>query len=149
MPVENDEDRVARPRAAVTNLLGALAALYSATFLIGAMLHLGVRVPLGPVMLHEPRIVPATVVEGLCGFVLAIGAYAALGRKRWSWRALTAAHALALGGVLLGMAALALEAGPSTTLNSVYHGTILLALVAGLVALLSPAGKSAFGGGGS
>src|SRR5215217_9269031 len=51
-------------------------------------------------------------------------------------RAITAAHAFALGGVLLGMAALAVGAGPSTELNTVYHRVMLVALVAGLVLLL-------------
>ena len=110
-------------------------------------MHLGVRIPLGFAVLAEPRIVPATIVEGLCGLGLAVGAYATLSRKTWAWPAITAAHAFAVGGVLLGMAALAVGAGPSTELNTVYHRVMLVALVAGLVLLLTPVGRAALGRG--
>lgn len=57
-----------------------------------------------------------------------------------------AAHAFALGGVLLGTVALAVGAGPSTELNTVYHRVMLVALVAVLALLLTPAGRSALPG---
>jgi hypothetical protein len=129
----------------LTTTVGILAAIYTLTFLLGALLHLGVRIPLGSVVLAEPRIFPATIVEGLCGLFLAVGAYAVFTRKSWAWQAITAAHAFALGGVLLGTAALAAGAGPSTDLNTIYHRVMLVALVAGLVFLLTPTGKAALG----
>lgn len=128
--------------------IGVLAALYAVTFLLGALLHLGVRIPLGATVLAEPRIFPASIVEGLCGLFLAVGAYAAFTRRTWAWPALTAAHAFALGGVLLGVAALAVGAGPSTELNEVYHRVMLVALATGLVLLSAPAGRVALGRGG-
>ena len=137
----------ARRQAPLATTVGILAVLYALTFLLGALLHLGVRMPLGSVVLAEPRIFPATIVEGLCGLSLMIGAYAVLTRKSWAWGAITAAHALALGGVLLGMAALAVGAGPSTDLNTIYHRVMLAALVAGLVFLLAPTGRAALGRG--
>src|SRR5215210_9551717 len=109
----------ARRPDTLATIIGVLAALYAATFFLGAMLHLGVRIPLGFAVLAEPRIFPATVVEGLCGLFLAIGAYAALSRKSWAWPTITAAHAFAVGGVLLGITALALGGGPSTELNTI------------------------------
>ena len=124
---------------------GILAALYACTFFVGAALHVGVRIPLGFAVLAEPRILPATIVEGLCGLSLAVGAYAVLARKTWAWPAITAAHAFALGGVVLGMVALAVGAGPSTELNDVYHRVMLAALAAGLALLLTPAGRAALG----
>jgi hypothetical protein len=133
---------------AVTGAVGVLAVLYALTFLIGALLHLGVRIPLGFAVLAEPRIVPATIVEGLCGLFLAVGAYAVLTRRTWAWPAVTAAHAFALGGVVLGMAALAAGAGPSTELNAIYHRAMLVALVAGLALLLTPIARVALGRGG-
>ncbi len=136
-------------RTPLATTIGVLAALYAFTFLAGALLHLGVRIPLGFTVLAEPRILPATIVEGLCGLFLAVGAYAALARKPWAWSAIIAAHAFALGGVLLGMVALAVGAGPSTELNTVYHRVVLAALVGGLVLLSTPAGRAAFGRGGS
>ena len=137
-----------RPTTLATTI-GVLAALYAATFLVGAVLHLGVRIPAGFAVLAEPRIFPATVVEGLCGLFLAVGAYAALSRKTWEWPALTAAHAFAVGGVLLGITALALGGGPSTELNTIYHRVMLAALAAGLVFLLTPTGRAALGRGNS
>ena len=131
----------------LSTTVGVLAVLYAATFFMGALLHLGVRIPLGFTVLSEPRIVEATIVEGLCGLFLAVGAYATFARKSWAWTAVTAAHAFALGGVLLGMAALAVGAGPSTELNTVYHRVMLVALVAGLAVLLTPVGRAALGRG--
>lgn len=66
------------------------------------------------------------VVEAICGFALVIGSIG-LQTGRWGW-AITA-HGIAIGGVLLGMAALAAGRGPSTALNTVYHPTILVALI--------------------
>ena len=130
----------------VATVVGVLSALYSATFLFGALLHLGVRVPLGFAVLAEPRILPATVVEGLCGLALSVAAWAILARKGWARTAAIAAHAFALGGVLLGTAALAAGAGPSTDMNTVYHRVMLVALAAVLALLLTPAGRSALPG---
>jgi hypothetical protein len=123
--------------------VGILAVLYAVAFFLGALLHLGLRIPLGFAILAEPQIVPATIVEGLCGLGLAVGGYAVLTRRSWAWSAVTGAHAFALGGVLLGITALALGAGPSTELNTVYHRVMLVTLVAGLVALLTPIGRAA------
>ena len=137
-----------RRRATLATALGVLAALYAVTIFVGALLHLGVRVSLGFAVLAEPRILPATiVVEGLCRLFLAVGAYATLTRKTRAWTAITAAHAFVLGGVLLGMAALAVGAGPSTGLNDIYHRVMLAALAAGLVLLLTPVGRAALGRG--
>ena len=136
-----------RPRTPLATAVGSLAALYAATFSLGALLHLGVRIPLGFAVLAEPRIVPATIVEGLCGLGLAVGGYAVLTGRSWAWSAVTGAHAFALGGVLLGITALVVGAGPSTELNTIYHRLMLVALAAGLVVLLTPIGRAALGRG--
>ena len=104
-------------------------------------MHLGVKVPLGFTVLEEPVIVPAAIVESLCGLAMSVAAYSVFARRGWAWTAALAAHAFALGGVLLGMAALAVGAGPSTELNTIYHRVMLVALVAVLALLLSPAGR--------
>lgn len=136
----------ANPRTSLTTAVGTLSALYAVTFFVGALLHLGVRVPLGFAVLGEPRILPATIVESLCGLALLLGAFAVLTRVSLVWTAAFAAHAFALGGVLLGMAALAVGAGPSTDLNTIYHSVMLVALVAVLALLLTPTGRTAFTG---
>lgn len=130
------------PRTGVATTVGILCAVYAVTFLFGALLHLGLRVPLGFAVLQEPRIIPATVVEGLCGLVLAVAAFVVLVRAGWSWTVAFAANAFALGGVLLGIAALAVGAGPSTELNTIYHRVMVVALVAVLGLLISPTGRS-------
>jgi len=130
------------PRTGVATVVGFLSAIYAATFFFGALLHLGVRIPLGFAVLAEPTILPAAIVESLCGLALLFGAFAVLTRTNWAWTAAFGAHAFALGGVLLGVTALALGAGPSTDLNTIYHRVMLVALVAVLALLLSPTGRT-------
>ena len=130
-------------RNGIAAAIGILSAVYAATFFFGALLHLGVTIPLGFAVVEEPIILPATIVEGLCGVALTVAAFAVLTRRELAWPITLAAHAFALGGVLLGITALALGAGPSTELNSVYHRVMVVALVALLALLLSPAGRSA------
>ena len=136
-----------RPRLAVVTTLRVLVPLEAVTFLLGASLHLGIRIPLGFAVLAEPRMIDATIVEGLCGLFLAISAYAVFTRRRWAWPAAIAAHAFAVAGVLLGIGALAAGLGPTTELNYVYHRVILVVLVAGLALLLTPIGRAALGRG--
>ena len=130
-------------KSGAATTVGILSAVYAVTFFFGALLHLGGRLPLGFAALEEPRILPATVVEGLCGLALAVAAFAVLSRTSWAWTAALAANAFALGGVLLGMAALAVGAGPSTELNTIYHRVMVVALVAILALLVSPTGRTA------
>ena len=132
------------PRSGMKIAVGILSAVYAVTFFCGALLHLGVQIPLGVAVLAEPTILPAAIVESLCGLALSIGAWAVLARWNRAWTAVFAAHAFALGGVLLGVSALALGAGPSTDLNTMYHRVMLVGLVAVLALLLTPAGRAAF-----
>jgi hypothetical protein len=136
-----------RNRNAIAVAVGVVSALEALTFLAGALLHLGVEIPLGFVVLEEPQIFPAVVVESLCALFLGVAAYAVLARKSWAWSAAVAGHAFALGGVLLGVTAIALSGGPSTTLNYVYHRAMLVVLAAVLVVLATPAGRNALGRG--
>lgn len=136
-------ERTTDPRTGMATVVGALSALYAVTFFLVALLHLGVRIPLGFAVLAEPGILPATIVESLCGLALLFGAFAVLTRASFAWTAAFAANAFALGGVLLGVAALALGGGPSTELNTIYHRAMLVVLVAVLALLLTPAGRTA------
>jgi hypothetical protein len=137
-------ERTTDPRTGITTAVGVLSVLYAATFFFGALLHLGVRIPLGFAVLAEPTILPATIVESLCGLALSFSAFAVLTRMNFAWTAAFAAHGFALGGVLLGIVALALGGGPSTDLNTIYHRVMLVALVTVLALLLSPTGRAAF-----
>jgi len=132
------------PRSAMKIAFGILSAVYAVTFFWGALLHLGVRIPFGAAALAEPTILAAAIVESLCGLALSFGAFAVFARWNRAWTAVFAAHAFALGGVLLGVTALAIGAGPSTDLNTMYHSVMLVGLVAVLALLLTPAGRAAF-----
>jgi len=135
---------ICQQSAAVTTIR-VLVVFDAATFVLAAMLHLGVRVPLGFAVLAEPRIIPASIVEGLCGLFLAVSVYALLNRQSWGWLITTAAHVFALAGVLLGMFSLAIGFGPRTELNDIYHRLMLLLLIIGLVLLLTPIARSSLG----
>ena len=126
----------------VVTVIGVLMVLEAITFLLAALLHLGIQFPLG---FSEPQIIPATIVEGLCGIFLAVGAYAVFVRKSWAWQGAVAAHVFAVAGVLSGITALALGAGPSTEVNTVYHRTILVVLVVVLASLLTPGARAELG----
>jgi len=113
------------------NLLGSLMMANAAVFVFGAVQHAGVA--LGS--LQEPRIIPAAIVESLCALALVWGALAIFRRDIHGLRAGLIGNLVALGGVLLGMAALAAGAGPRTASNDLYHRIMLLLIGAALVLL--------------
>jgi hypothetical protein len=98
-----------------------LLVLETLAFLCFALLHLGVRIPLGFAVLQEPQRPYAVIVEGVAAILLALAATAAFTRRTWAWAAATAAHAVALAGVLWGMIAIAAGRGPHTQLNDTFH----------------------------
>jgi hypothetical protein len=130
---------------AVHAVLTVVIIIEALTFFFFGFLHSGVRLSLGFAVLHEPRIIDATIVESLCGLLLTGNAFAVATHKLWSWRASVIAHTFSIGGVLLGMAALAMGLGPRTELNDICHRTILIILVIILIYLFTPAGKAALG----
>ena len=138
------DSTVTREPAAV-GVLRALVTVVAATFLVASPIHLGLRIPLGFATLAEPRILPAAVVEGACGLVLLVAAWGLFARKRWAWTAAIVAQLFALAGVALGIFALAMGRGPTTTTNFIYHRVIAVALVAGLALVLSPAVRRELG----
>jgi hypothetical protein len=105
-------------------LLGWVMVSNAALFFFGALQHAGIA--LG--RFHEPRIIPATLVEAICGLSLVWGALAVFGHSTLRWRSPLIANLVALGGVLLGMASLAAGKGPRTPSNDLYHH-IMLALI--------------------
>jgi fluoride ion exporter CrcB/FEX len=124
----------------VVTVITVLMVAEAVTFLLAALLHLGI-----PVGLSEPRIIPAAIVEGLCGLFLAVSTYAVVARTTWAWGSALAANLFAIAGVLLGITALALGAGPSTEANTIYHRVILGVLIVVLVLLATPAARAALG----
>ena len=113
------------------NLLGCLMISNAALFFFGALQHVGIAI--GP--LHEPRILPAAMVESVCGLALLWGMAAVFGHSPVAWRTGIIANLIPLGGVLLGMAALAAGRGPRTASNDLYHH-IMLALIGASLLIL-------------
>jgi hypothetical protein len=104
----------------------------AALFFFGAVQHAGFEIA----SFHEPRIIPAAIVEALCGFALAWGAVALLMHSRLDWRVALIANVVALGGVLLGIATLAAGLGPRTPSNDLYHRIMLVLIGIGIFILL-------------
>ena len=120
-------------------LLTALMLGNSALFVFGALQHAGVAIG----SLHEPAILPASVVEVLCASALSWGAAAVLKQSPKAWRTAFIGNLVAIVGVVIGMVALALGAGPRTASNDLYHRIMLVLATASLVILLVPAGRTA------
>ena len=110
--------------------LGCVMIANAALFFFGALQHAGIAIG----RFHEPHILPATIVESLCGLSLVWGVAALFGHSPVEWRTAIIANLVPLGGVLLGMAALAAGRGPRTTSNDLYHH--MLALIATALLLI-------------
>jgi hypothetical protein len=111
---------------------GSLMSANAALFFFGSVQHAGVTV--GP--FHEPLIIPAAIVEALCGLCLLWGAIALFRGSRRRWVTALIANLVALGAVFLGMAALAIGAGPRTASNDLYHRMMLILIAAVILILL-------------
>ena len=78
-----------------------------------ALLHLGVRIPLGPAVVAVPNTIPpATVVETILGFAAVANLAAWMRAKRSSTRITLGIHLSLLAGVSLGMVSLFFRVGP-------------------------------------
>ena len=109
----------------------------AALFLFGAVQHAGMSVG----RFHEPRIIPAAVVETICALFLLWGSIAMFAHFLGRWKIALIGNLVALSGVLLGMAALAAGRGPRTASNDLYHHLMLALIACSLLILL--AAKSA------
>jgi hypothetical protein len=127
-------------RVAVAVVMYSNAAL----FFFGALQHAGIAI--GP--FHEPYILPAAVVETICGLALAAGVTALLtGWRRWGMALV--GNLVAFGGVLLGKAALAAGRGPRTASNDFYHNLMLVLIGMAIVLLVAARAAHRRGEGGS
>jgi hypothetical protein len=111
--------------------LGCVMIANAALFFFGALQHAGFAIG----RFHEPRIIPATIVESLCGLSLIWGVTAVFFHSHVEWRTALIANLIPLGGVLLGMAALAAGRGPRTASNDLYHHIMLVLIGASLLIL--------------
>ncbi len=113
--------------------LGLIMIANAALFLFGAVQHIGVAI--GP--FHEPRITPAAIVETICALALLLGAAAVLSQSMSPWRVALITNLVALAGVVMGMVALAVGAGPRTASNDLYHRIMLVLIGVSLIILFS------------
>ena len=118
-------------RVTMQRLLQIVMIVNATIFLFAAIEHAGVAI--GPFC--EPTIIPATIVETICGLSLAWGAAAVALRSGSRWRTALITNLVALGGVSLGIAALAAGRGPRTASNDVHHGIMLVLIIASLAIL--------------
>lgn len=112
--------------------LGLVMISNATLFFFGAVQHAGIS--LGRI--HEPKIIPAAIVETICGLFLLWGSIAIAGQFSASWKIALIGNLVALAGVLLGMAALAAGRGPRTASNDLYHRIMLVLIAAGLIILV-------------
>ena len=112
-------------------LIGSLMLANVALFFFGAAQHAGYSFG----SFHEPVIIPAAIVESLCGVALLWGALALLCKWKKSWGAALTGNLIALAGVLLGIVSLAVGAGPRTASNDLYHRLMLILIAVATVAL--------------
>jgi hypothetical protein len=126
-------------RLAMKQLLTTLMISNAALFVFGALQHAGVA--FGP--LHEPVIVPASIVELICAVALLWGAVAIFRSSPKASRAALTGNVIAITGVAIGMVALAAGAGPRTASNDLYHKMMLTFAGVSLVILVLPAGRAA------
>src|SRR5712692_4169094 len=97
----------------MNTLLAWVSALNAAVYLFGAVQHAGIA--LGP--FREPRILPAALVETVCGLGLAYAAVALFADLVAARRVTVISNVVALAGVMIGLVALAMGAGPRTASN--------------------------------
>jgi hypothetical protein len=124
-------------RPALPLLVGVEMALVACTFLVFALLHVGVSVP----GLSDRPIRAGAIAEAVLAISMAVAGAAVLLRATWAWAGAVAAHSLSVAGVLVGILA---PRNGTTELNFAYHRVILAVLVAGLVLLLLPGTRAAF-----
>jgi hypothetical protein len=121
----------------LTSALRVLLLFEALGFLLFAVLHLGLPLSLGFVLLEEPPRPYAVMVESAAAFLLTLGALAAITHRPWAWATATVAHVFALVGVLWGIVAIQAGRGPHTPLNDTFHGVMIVLLIAGLIFSMS------------
>jgi len=122
--------------------LTATIAVEAFSFAFAALLHTGMRPPVLPDFFHDPRIVGATLVEGLCAIVLAIAALLLGSTNRRGWPVAVSAVTFSIVADIVGMVLIALGFGPDSPFNFLFHRIGVTVLVITLAVLLAPARPS-------
>ena len=97
-------------------------------------MHLGLRIPLGSLVLAVPNaILPATIVETILGLAVVANLVALMRGSRRSKAITVGIHLFVLVGVSLGMVALAIRVGPPPSADWTIHYVMLAAIAAVMV----------------
>lgn len=104
-------------------LLKILLGVEAVIFILASASHMGLPVP----WLVGPRILPAAVIEGVCGLIIL---YASL---HGGARTALLCQAIGLAGVLLGMVALTLAGAPRYIVTDLGELVLIACLVPGLL----------------
>lgn len=116
-------------------------ALNASLFIFGAVQHAGIEIG----RFHEPVIIPAAIVESICAISLLWGLWAIARGSDGFWRIALTGNLIAIGGVLLGIVALAAGRGPRTVSNDNLHRVMLTLAGLSLVALFIARSLASFG----
>ncbi len=114
-----------------------LVVLEAVVFLLAAVQHLGVSIPVGFAVLSEPPIFPAAIVEGSSGLLFVLTAFALFAERNWARTSALVSHVFALAGVMLGIFSLSVGAGPRTSTNDLYHMLMLVMIMPGLALIMA------------
>ena len=131
-PVRRKINLVSGTSGGMRRLLEFVMLANGLLFLFGAVQHLGLSIG----AFHEPHIIPAAIVETLCGLSLLSGGVVLVKRSPIEWGVAVTANLIALGGVIMGMIALAAGRGPRTASNDLYHRIMLILIATSLVILV-------------
>jgi hypothetical protein len=108
----------------------------AATFGAASYLHLDGRIPLGFTTITGEHFGRASVPEAVIGVVLAVGAMVVAVAPGGARTAALGATGFAVLGVLVGLGFVLTSSRPHIAVDLAYHLTMLLVLLAGLVALV-------------
>ena len=111
--------------------LGLIMISNAALFFFGGLQHAGISIG----NFHEPKIIPAFIVETICGLFLFVGGVAIFLHLSSYWGIALTGNLVALAGVLLGEVALAIGRGPRTASNDLYHHLMLVLIGVSLLLL--------------
>jgi signal transduction histidine kinase len=113
---------------------GVLEICEAIVFLVAAALHTGA--------FGMSQLIPAMMVEGLCGLGCILSASAMFRRKRWARKSATIMQTLILLGVLLGVFELIGFPDLDTPINLSLHAAMIVLIIIGLALLVLPGARA-------
>ena len=127
-----------RPQPWTPLVIGTVLLAQGLTFAFFAVLHAGIPL-LG---IDQPAIVPAAIPESLCALATLGAGMIVMTRRGWAPSAAIGGQALAVAGVLAGIASQIGDPN-ATELNVIYLRIMLAVLLAGIAVVLVPAVRRA------